>query len=109
MNTSTRRAFLHTAVLSSAALPVNVNQNKWRRASPAAASATVRPGSCSYFAPQVKIDATVSYIFSRRYSVYADVRNLMGTPQRRGVYSPDVPGYARIDLAQYPARRSPSA
>ena len=82
---------------------LNVNQNKWRRVAPAAASATVRPGSYSYFAPQVKIDATVSYMFNRRYSVYADVRNLMGTPQRRGVYSPDVPVYARIDLAQYPA------
>ncbi|MBI5693277.1 MAG: TonB-dependent receptor [Verrucomicrobia bacterium] len=82
---------------------VNVNQNKWRRAAPATASATVRPGSYTYFAPQVKIDATVSYMFSRRYSVYADVRNLMGTAQRRGVYSPDTPVYARIDLAQYPA------
>ena len=82
---------------------VNVNQNKWRRQAPAAASATVRPNSYTYFAPQLKVDATVSYMFSRRYSVYFDVRNLGGVAQRRGVWSPDTPAYARVDLLQYPS------
>jgi len=82
---------------------VNVNQTKWRRSTPAAASATVRPNSYTYFAPQVKIDATVSYMFSRRYSVYLDVRNLLGTPLRRGIWSPDTPDYARVDLLQFPS------
>jgi len=82
---------------------VNVNQNKWRRNSPTAASATIRPNSYNYFAPQVKVDATVSYMFSRHYAVYFDARNLSGTPQRRGNWSPDTPGYARVDILQYPA------
>lgn len=82
---------------------VNVNQTKWRRNAPAGASATTRAGSYSYFAPQLKVDATVSYMFHRRYSLYLDVRNLAGTPLRRGVWSPDTPGYARIDLQQFPS------
>ncbi|WP_414662864.1 TonB-dependent receptor [Horticoccus sp. 23ND18S-11] len=82
---------------------VNVNQNKWRRNTPTAASATVRANSYNYFAPQVKVDATVSYMFNRHYSVYLDARNISGTPQRRGTWSPDTPAYARIDILQYPA------
>jgi hypothetical protein len=82
---------------------INVNQNKWRRNTPTAASATVRPNSYNYFAPQVKVDATVSYMFSRHYAVYFDARNLSGTPQRRGTWSPDTPDYARVDILQYPA------
>jgi iron complex outermembrane recepter protein len=82
---------------------VNVNQNKWRRNTPTAASATIRPGTYNYFAPQVKVDATVSYMFSRRYAVYFDARNISGTPQRRGNWSPDTPGWARVDVLQYPA------
>ena len=82
---------------------LNVNQNKWRRNSPTAASATIRPNSYNYFAPQLKVDATVTYMFSRHYAVYFDARNISGTPQRRGNWSPDTPVYARIDVLQYPA------
>jgi TonB-dependent receptor len=82
---------------------MNVNQNKWRRNSPTATSATIRPNSYNYFAPQVKVDATVSYMFTRRYALYFDARNISGTPQRRGSWSPDTPAYARIDVLQYPA------
>jgi TonB-dependent receptor len=80
-----------------------VNQNKWRRNTPTAASATIRPNSYNYFAPQLKVDATVSYMFSRHYVVYFDARNIGGTPQRRGNWSPDTPAYARVDVLQYPA------
>jgi TonB-dependent receptor len=82
---------------------VNVNQVKWRRNSPTAASGTIRPNSYNYFAPQVKVDATLSYSFSRHYAVYFDARNIAGTPQRRGNWSPDTPVYARVDVLQYPA------
>lgn len=82
---------------------INVNQTKWRRLSPAAASGTVRADSYNYIAPQLKIDATVSYMFSRRYSVYLDVRNLSGAPVRRGIWSPDTPDYARVDQLQFPS------
>jgi TonB-dependent receptor len=82
---------------------LNVNQNRWRRNTPTAASATIRPNSYNYFAPQVKVDATVSYMFNRHYAVYFDARNIGGTPQRRGNWSPDTPDYARIDTLQYPA------
>lgn len=82
---------------------VNVNQNRWRRNTATAASATIRPNSYNYFAPQVKVDVTLSYMFSRHYAVYFDARNISGTPQRRGTWSPDTPGYARIDILQYPA------
>ena len=82
---------------------MNVNQNKWRRNSATGTSATIRPNSYNYFAPQVKVDATVSYMFTRRYALYFDARNISGTPQRRGSWSPDTPAYARIDVLQYPA------
>lgn len=82
---------------------VNINETKWRRMAAAAASATVRPNSYLYYAPQVKVDATVSYMINRRFSIYADARNLSGTPLRRGTWSPDTPVYARVDLHQYPS------
>jgi hypothetical protein len=42
-------------------------------------------------------------MINRRFSIYADVRNLSGTPLRRGTWSPDTPVYARVDLHQYPS------
>jgi hypothetical protein len=81
---------------------VNGNQNKWRRNSASAASATIRPASSKYFASQVKFDAPVFDMFSRRYALYFDRRNLAGTLQRRGTWAPDTPVYARIDILQQP-------
>ena len=76
---------------------INVNTTGWRRFGAANASATVRPNSYSYWAPWTKVDATVSYMFSKRYGLYADVRNLFGTPLTRGTWSPDTPEFARRD------------
>lgn len=80
---------------------VSWNQTKWRRRSPVAASATVRPGSYNTYAPQTKIDVSLAWMLHQRATVYLDVRNLSATPQRSGTWSPDTPVYARIDQLQF--------
>lgn len=80
---------------------IAVNYTGLRRISIAAASATVRAESYTYYAPQTRIDVSASYMLSKRFTVYADVRNLAGVPLRRGTWSADTPGYARFDVVQF--------
>ncbi len=80
---------------------VAVNYTGLRRLSVAAASGTVRPGSYTYYAPQTRIDVAASYMFTKRLTVYADVRNLTGQPLRRGTWSADTPEHARFDVIQF--------
>ncbi len=80
---------------------VAVNYTGLRRMATAAASASVRPGSYNYYAPQTRIDVSASYMINRRVSAYFDIRNLTGVPLRRGTWSPDTPHYARLDVLQF--------
>ena len=73
----------------------------WRRTGIASESATVRANSYSYFAPQTKVDAGVSYAVNRHYNLYLDVRNMFDEPQNRGVWASDTPGFARMTLLQW--------
>jgi TonB-dependent receptor len=80
---------------------VSVNYTGLRRTSRAAPSATVAPDSYLYFAPQTRIDVSMSYMLTKRFTIYADVRNLMGVPLRRGTWGPSTPAYAKMDFTQY--------
>lgn len=80
---------------------VSYNHTWYRRRSPTAASATVPPNSYNTYAPQTKVDASVAYMLSKRYTVYADVRNLNAMPQRSGTWAPETPEYARMDQFQF--------
>ncbi|MEO6246297.1 MAG: TonB-dependent receptor [Opitutaceae bacterium] len=72
----------------------------WRRTGISAESTTVRANSYAYFAPQKKVDGSVSYTLSKHYTVYFDVRNMFDAPQNRGVWASDTPGFARMTLLQ---------
>jgi iron complex outermembrane recepter protein len=80
---------------------VAVNYTGLRRLALVAASSTVRPNSYTFYAPQTRIDVSVSYMISKRCTLFADVRNLAGVPLRRGTWSEDTPAYARIDQYQF--------
>lgn len=79
---------------------VGVNYTGTRRLSSVASSATVRPNSYNYYAPQTRVDASFDLMISRNYSIYGDVRNLQGAPLRRGTWSPDTPEHAKFDVVQ---------
>jgi len=72
----------------------------WRRTGIAAESATTRANSYAYFAPQTKVDGSVSYTLNKHYTVYFDIRNMFDEAQHRGVWASDTPGYARMTLLQ---------
>lgn len=80
---------------------LSVNYTGTRRLASVASSATVRPGSYSFYAPQTRIDLAFDVMLSRRYSFYGDVRNLTGAPLRRGTWSPDTPSHAKFDVLQF--------
>jgi TonB-dependent receptor len=80
---------------------VGYNYTWYRRRSPVAASATVPPDSYNTNAPQTKVDVSVAYMLARHYTLYADVRNLHGAPQRSGTWAPNTPEYARMDQLQF--------
>ena len=80
---------------------VGYNYTWYRRRSPVAASATVQPNSYNTYAPQTKVDVSVAYMLARHYTLYADVRNLNGAPQRSGTWAPNTPEYARMDQLQF--------
>ncbi|MEY4939684.1 MAG: hypothetical protein RIQ93_1419 [Verrucomicrobiota bacterium] len=80
---------------------VGYNYTWYRRRLPAAASATVQPNSYNTYAPQTKVDVSVAYMLAPHYTLYADVRNLNGAPQRSGTWAPNTPEYARMDQFQF--------
>lgn len=80
---------------------VSYNYTWFRRRLPAAAGATIRPDSYNTYVPQTKVDVSLAYMWSKRYTFYVDVRNLNGSPQRSGTFSADTPEYARLDQFQY--------
>ena len=80
---------------------VSVNYTGVRRLAVVAPSATIRANSYTNYAPQTRVDVAASYMINKRYTVYADVRNLNGVPLRRGTWSEDTAGYARSDVLQF--------
>ncbi len=80
---------------------VAVNYTGVRRLAVVAPSATIRANSYSHYAPQTRIDVAASYMITKRYTLYGDVRNLTGQALRRGTWSEDTPGYARSDVLQF--------
>lgn len=80
---------------------VSYNYTWFRRRLPAAASATVAPNSYNTYVPQTKVDVSLAYMVSKRYTFYVDVRNLNGAPQRSGTFAANTPEYARLDQFQY--------
>ena len=80
---------------------VGYNYTWYRRRTPVAASATVPPNSYNTFAPQTKVDVSLAYLLLKHATIYADVRNLNGAPQRSGTWAPNTPEYARIDQLQF--------
>ncbi len=80
---------------------VSATQFSERRILRAAASATVSPDSHTYNPSQSKVDASVELRLLRRLSVFFSARNLNATPLRRGTWSSQTPGYARIDQYQF--------
>jgi iron complex outermembrane receptor protein len=79
----------------------NVAQTKWVRRSSVNPGATVLPDSYQYRAPQTRLGVSAEYRFSKRVTVYASVKNLLGTPVRNQIYSPGLPGFARPSNYQY--------
>ena len=80
---------------------VGYNYTWYRRRTPVAASATVPPNSYNTYAPQTKVDVSLAYLLLKHATIYADVRNLNGAPQRSGTWAPNTPEYARIDQLQF--------
>src|SRR5262249_12656944 len=80
------------------AAKLNVAQSKFIRQAPLDVSATTPPNSYSYIGPQTKIDVSLEYRFSRKFSVYAIARDLAASIQRTGSHNNDTPDYAKWDL-----------
>lgn len=80
---------------------VSVNYTGVRRLAVVAPSAMIRANSYTNYAPQTRVDVAASYMINKRYTVYADARNLNGVPLRRGTWSEDTAGYARSDVLQF--------
>ena len=47
------------------------------------------------------MDVSLAYLLLKHATIYADVRNLNGAPQRSGTWAPNTPEYARIDQLQF--------
>lgn len=82
-------------------IDLRFNYVGWRRTGASAESTLIRANSYAYFAPQTKVDASLSYTLNKHYTVYCDIRNMFDEPQNRGVWASDTPAYARMTLLQY--------
>ncbi|MSU48369.1 MAG: hypothetical protein EXS37_04625 [Opitutus sp.] len=80
---------------------IGYNYTWYRRRNPVAASAVVQPNSYNTYAPQTKVDISLAYMLVRHATIYVDVRNLNGAPQRSGTWAPNTPEYARMDQLQF--------
>lgn len=66
-----------------------------------AQNATTPANTYSYTQVYPRYDVSIEYNFTRRFGIYASVRNLKGQPQKRLIYNPDTPAYAHPQTYQY--------
>ena len=80
---------------------VNVQRSGWIRGSRVAASAVVPADTYNYVDPQTRVDVSLEYRWSKRFSLYGSVRNLTHTAKVQSVRGPGIPDYATVSYFQY--------
>ncbi len=71
-----------------------------RERSAAFVGASVEPGTYNYKNPRDYIDVSAEYRLTRKFSVYASARDLLGVYNDFERYGPSTPEYARLRLRQ---------
>lgn len=77
-------------------LQLNWNYRGKQRRSMVAVANSITPGTYTYSTKRLYTDITAEYYFTRRFSLFANMRNILHTPEDTEIYNDYTPAYARF-------------